>query len=221
MIARIVVFGTKDTAQLARFYLTHDSEHEVVAFSVHEQYMPAERRLDGLPVAAFETIEQEYAPDEFKFFAPMTAQKMNRLRESVYSQIKAKGYDLISYVSSKATVFPGAEIGENSFILEDNTIQPFTPIGNNCVLWSGNHIGHHGRIMDHVFFTAHVVLSGHCVVEPYAFFGVTATIRDHTRIAEGSLIGMNAGVMKDTVPWGVYTGCPARKGPRLSKDIDF
>lgn len=220
-MARIVVFGAMDTAQLARFYLTHDSEHEVAAFSVHKQYLPAERRLDGLPVAAFETIEEEYAPDEFKFFAPMTAKKMNRLRESVYSQIKAKGYELISYVSSKATVFPGAEIGENCFILEDNTIQPFTPIGNNCVLWSGNHIGHHGRIKDHVFFTSHVVLSGHCTVEPYCFFGVNATIRDYTHIAEGSLIGMDASVMKDTEPWGVYTGCPARKGKKLSKDLDF
>ncbi len=220
-MAKVVIFGTLDTAQLAHFYLKHDSEHDVAAFSVHEEYMPAEGRFDGRPAVAFETIEEQYPPDEFKFFAPLTARNMNRLRESVYNQIKAKGYELISYVSSRATVYPGAQIGDNCFILEDNTIQPFTPIGNNCVLWSGNHIGHHGRIMDHVFFTSHVVLSGHCMVEPFCFFGVNATIRDYTRIAEGSLIGMSATVMKDTEPWGVYTGCPARKGEKLSKDLDF
>jgi sugar O-acyltransferase (sialic acid O-acetyltransferase NeuD family) len=151
----------------------------------------------------------------------MTARKMNRARESIYHQGKEKGYAFITYVSSKATIFPNAVIGENCFILEDNTIQPFTPIGNNVVMWSGNHIGHHGSIKDHVFFTSHVVLSGHCVVEPYCFFGVNATIRDYTHIAEGSLIAMGALVTKDTEPWGVYTGAPAKKGETLSKDLDF
>ena len=71
---------------------------------------------------------------------------------------KKKGYDFYSYVSPKATVLTN-KIGENCFILEDNTIQPFVEIGNNCVLWSGNHIGHHGKIDDHVFITSHCVVS--------------------------------------------------------------
>jgi sugar O-acyltransferase (sialic acid O-acetyltransferase NeuD family) len=220
-MANIVVFGVQDFAQLACFYLRHDSPHNVVAFSVNELYLPAERSFEGLPVVAFENVEQKYPPADFCFFAPMSHRKMNRLRESVYSQIKEKGYRLISYVSSKATTFPGAEIGENCFILEDNTIQPFSVIGNNVVLWSGNHIGHHSTIKDHVLFTSHVVLSGHCVVEPFSFFGVNATIRDGVHIAEGSLIAMAACVTKDTEPWGVYKGNPAKKGEVLSKDLDF
>src|SRR6267378_2027070 len=164
-MAKVIIFGVQDFAQLAHFYLQHDSEHEVVAFSVNEQYLPEERTFQDLPVVAFENIEQVYPPVEFHFFAPMSPSRMNRLRESVYRQIKAKGYGLISYVSTKATVFPGVPIGDNCFILEDNTIQPFTAIGNNVVLWSGNHIGHHSVIKDHVSFTSHVVLSGHCIVE--------------------------------------------------------
>ena len=220
-MAKVVIFGLLDTASLAHFYLKHDSDHQVVAFTVHREYLPEEDSFEGLPVVPFEQIEGYYSPSEYHLFAPMTARRMNRLRESIYNQIKEKGYDLISYVSSKATVFPGAKIGENCFILEDNTIQPYTPIGNNVVMWSGNHIGHHGLIKDHVFFTSHVVLSGHCVVESYCFFGVNSTIRDGIHLAEGSLIGMGALVTKDTEPWGVYTGVPARKGNTLSKDLDF
>ena len=191
-MAKVIIFGVQDFAQLANFYLQHDSEHEVVAFSVHKQYLPEGETFEGLPVVAFEDVEKIYPPPDFKFFAPMAPTRMNKLRESVYYQIKQKGYELISYVSSKATVFPGVAIGDNCFILEDNTIQPFTSIGNNVVLWSGNHIGHHGMIKDHVSFTSHVVLSGHCVVESFAFFGVNATIRDGIHIAEGSLIAMAA-----------------------------
>jgi sugar O-acyltransferase (sialic acid O-acetyltransferase NeuD family) len=220
-MARVIIFGVQDFAQLAKFYLENDSEHEVVAFSVHQQYLPEDEKFEGLQVIAFENVEKSYPPAEFKFFAPMSPSRMNRLRESVYQQIKNKGYELISYVSSKATVFEGVSIGDNCFILEDNTIQPFTTIGNNVVLWSGNHIGHHSVIKDHVSFTSHVVLSGHCVVEPFAFFGVNATIRDRVHIAEGSFIAMAAAVTRDTQPWGVYKGNPAMKGETLSNELDF
>jgi len=220
-MANVIIFGIQDFAQMASFYLRHDSDHRVVAFSVNEEFLPAGGTFEGLPVVAFERVTADYPPSHFSFFAPMSPRRMNRLRASVYEQIKAKGYDMISYVSSKATVFPGMEIGDNCFILEDNTVQPFVSIGNNVVLWSGNHIGHHSVIKDHVSFTSHVVLSGHCIVEPFAFFGVNATIRDGVHIAEGSLIAMAAAVVADTEAWGVYKGNPARKGETLSKDLDF
>ena len=210
-MAKVIIFGVLDTAELAHFYLTHDSEHEVVAFTVNQEYLK-EVLFKGLPVVAFEDLEKIFPPTEFQFFAPMTGKNMNRNREKIYMAAKSKGYKCVSYISSKATTFNN-EIGENCFILEDNTIQPFTKIGNNCVFWSGNHIGHHGEIKDHVFFTSHVVLSGHCVIEPYCFFGVNATIRDYMHIAEGTLVAMAAAITKPTEAWGVYVGNPAEKKP--------
>jgi sugar O-acyltransferase (sialic acid O-acetyltransferase NeuD family) len=213
-MAKVIIFGVMDTAELAHFYLTHDSEHEVIAFTVSREYM-SETQFRGLPLVAFEDVETVYSPQEYKFFAPMTGRGMNKNRERIYLEAKAKGYEFISYISSKATLF-GNEIGENCFILEDNTIQPFTTIGNNVVLWSGNHIGHHGQIKDHVFFTSHVVMSGHCVIEPYCFFGVNSTIRDFLHIATGTLVGMASAIYKDTEEWGLYLGNPAKKLPKPS-----
>ena len=211
-MAKVVLFGILDTAELAHYYLEHDSEHEVVAFTVNREYLK-EESFRGLPLVAFEDVETLFPPSEYSFFAPMTARNMNRNRENIYNIIKAKGYTLISYISSHATIFDRSVVGDNCFILEDNTIQPFTTIGNNVVLWSGNHIGHHGKIHDHVFFTSHVVLSGHCNVESYSFFGVNSTIRDYTRIAQGTLVGMGASITKETEEWGIYVGNPAKKVP--------
>jgi sugar O-acyltransferase (sialic acid O-acetyltransferase NeuD family) len=135
---------------------------------------------------------------------------MNNNRKRIYEEGKKKGYTYISYISSKATIC-GNKIGENCFILEDNTLQPFTEIGNNVVMWSGNHIGHHGKIEDHVFFTSHVVLSGHCHVKERAWFGVNSTIRDGLTIGEGSLIAMGSAVTKSTDDDGLYMGSPATK----------
>ncbi len=210
MNKKVVIFGIQDYAELAHYYLQNDSSYDVVAFCVNEEYLPSENKFKGLPIISFEEVDKIFPSDDFLFFAPMSPKNMNQMRQRVYFDIKKKNYKLISYVSSKATIF-GNEIGENCFILEDNTLQPFTKIGNNVVLWSGNHIGHHSVIKDHVTFTSHVVMSGHCVIEENAFFGVNATLRDGLVIAKGSLIAMSAAVTKNTEEWGVYIGNPAKK----------
>jgi sugar O-acyltransferase (sialic acid O-acetyltransferase NeuD family) len=219
-MARVIVFGLQDFASLAHYYLRHDSEHEVVAFTVTRDFLPDEPSFEGKPVVPFEELEREYPPEGFHFFAPMSPRRMNRLREGIYRQAKQRGYRCVSYVSSRATVFPDTPIGENCFILEDNTIQPFTRIGDNVILWSGNHIGHHSIINDHAMFTSHVVLSGHCTVGPNCFLGVNATVRDGLRLGEGTLVAMGAGVGRDTEPWSVYQGNPARKREMASTDLE-
>ena len=216
---KIIIFGIEDFAELAHYYLVNDSVHEVAAFCVNEKYLPGSGTFKGLPVEAFENIEKKFPVGEYSFFAPMSPRKMNSIRETVYNNIKAKGYELISYISSKATTF-GNTIGDNCFILEDNTIQPFTSIGNNVVMWSGNHIGHHCIIKDHIMFTSHVVLSGHCVIENYCTFGVNSTIRDGLTIAEGTFVAMAASIIKNTESWGLYKGNPAVKSDKSTKELD-
>jgi sugar O-acyltransferase (sialic acid O-acetyltransferase NeuD family) len=220
---KVIIFGTLDTAELAHYYLSTDSIYEVVAFTVNNEYLK-ETTFKPIgsekvyPVVAFEELEQIYPPSDYLLFAPMTGVKMNTLRKKIYEEGKSKGYEYISYVSSKATVC-GNKIGENCFILEDNTLQPFTEIGNNVVMWSGNHIGHHGKIEDHVFFTSHIVLSGHCHVKERAWFGVNSTIRDYTTIGEGSLIAMGSLITKDTDDGGFYMGTPAKKQEKLAIEV--
>jgi sugar O-acyltransferase (sialic acid O-acetyltransferase NeuD family) len=220
-MAKVVLFGLRDFASLAHFYLKYDSPHEVVAFTVDREFVPANPTFEGCPVVPFDDLERRYPPDEFSAFAPLSHQGMNRPRQNVYERFKQKGYRLISYLSSYCTCFPGTSIGDNCMILEDNTIQPFVSIGNNVVMWSGNHIGHHSSIADHVFFTSHVVLSGHCIVEESCFFGVNSTVRDGLRVAKGTLVGMGAVVGRDTEPWSVYKGNSSKHAGMSSLDVDF
>ena len=202
-MAKVVIFGTSQWAELAHFYLTHDSEHTVAGFTLDQEYLKAPQ-FKGLPVVPFEEVEKHFPPAQFKMFIPMSFKRMNHARAEKYAEAKRRGYGLISYVSSKATTYPGFECGDNCFIFEDNTIQPFVKIGNNVVLWSGNHIGHHSTIKDHVMLTSHVVISGCCTIEEYCFFGVNATVRDETVIARETLVGMSCIITKDTKPFEVY-----------------
>jgi sugar O-acyltransferase (sialic acid O-acetyltransferase NeuD family) len=217
-VARVVVFGVGQWAELAHFYLTHDSPHEVAAFTVDRKYIDS-NEYKGLPVVPYDELEQHFAPREFKMFIPMSFKKMNHVRAEKYYDAVKRGYAVISYVSSKATTFPGFHCGDNCFILEDNTIQPFVKIGNNVVMWSGNHIGHHSIINDHVTITSHVVISGCCTIEPFCFFGVNATVRDETVIARETLVGMGATIVRDTKEFEIYQATGTEPGRVRSDQI--
>jgi sugar O-acyltransferase (sialic acid O-acetyltransferase NeuD family) len=215
-VADLVIFGAGDIARLAHFYFTRDSEHTVVAFTVDASYRHAASFLD-LPLVDFETVAMVYPPNRFKMFIALSYAKMNVVRAEKYFTAKKHGYDLVSYLSSRCTFLTDDPAGDNCFILEDNTIQPFVRIGNNVTMWSGNHIGHDSVIGDHSFISSHVVVSGHVRVGEYSFLGVNATIRNGVSIAPETLVGAGALIMTDTVEKGVYV--PGRLEP-LSKHSD-
>jgi sugar O-acyltransferase (sialic acid O-acetyltransferase NeuD family) len=218
MTGEVVLFGTGTVAEVIHYYLTHDSDYEVVAFTVDKEYRQNECKFD-LPVVAFEDVQERYPPDEFDMFVAVAYSEMNKTRESKYKEAKDKGYDLISYVCSESMVWENVEIGDNCFIFENQTVQPFVEIGDNVILWSGNHIGHHSKIHDHCFVSSHVVVSGHVEIEPYCFLGVNSTISDGVTVAEGCLIGANALILNDTEEEQVYLGNEATLHDKSSTEV--
>lgn len=220
MTRPLVLIGAGELAQIACEYFTHDSDYEVVAFSVERDYLPVEPTLAGRPVVAYETLEEHYPPTQVEAFVAIPASQLNRLRTRLYLDAGRRGYRFASYVSSRAFVWHNAEVGENCFIFEGNVVQPFVRIGDNCILWSGNHVGHRSVVHDHVFVASHAVISGYCEIGEYSFVGVNATFNDGVRVASDNVIGSGALVTRDTEPGRVYVGSPARAVEgRSSRDV--
>src|SRR5262249_10836294 len=147
------------------------------AFTVDGVYLKEEKFCD-LPTVPFEEVEQKFPPTDFDMFVAVGYRGVNRVRAEKCRAALDKSYSFASYISSRAPVLTRHPVGENGFILEDNTIQPFVKIGRNVTLWSGNHIGHHSRIEDDCFIASHVVISGGVTVGRGSFIGVNATVRD-------------------------------------------
>jgi len=205
----IIIFGIGKIAEVAYYYLKNDTNVNIVGFTLEKNFIKNEKTKFNLPIIEYEYIETKYSPDEYLLFAPCNASNLNKFRERIYNIGKQKGYTFYTYISTKSNISTD-EIGENCFILEDNTIQPFTKIGNNCILWSGNHIGHHSVIEDHVFITSHVVISGICLIKKYCYLGVNSSLKDNIVLEEGSVIGMSASVTKNTEQNSIYIGIPAK-----------
>lgn len=205
MKKKLVIFGSGEFAELAHFYFSTDSEYDVVSFTVDSTYM-RESTFCGLPVIEFEDVTKQYSPSTHAFFIALGYSKVNAVRKEKYLTLKSLGYQLVSFISSRATLLNQGRIGDNCFVFEDNTIQPFVTIGNNVTLWSGNHIGHHSVIKDHTFITSHVVISGGVEIGEQCFIGVNATLRDHIKVGDKCVIGAGSLLLSDAEPEGVYIG---------------
>ena len=200
---KVLIFGTKQIAQLAHFYFTTDSDFEVIGFCVDAAYK-TEDSFCGLPV--FTVEELKFDPQGVQFFVAIAD---NDLRAEKYKMLKDKGYQLCSYISSKAVCLTEV-IGDNCFILESNVIQPFVSIGNNVILWSGNHIGHHSQIEDHVFVSSHVVICGNCKIGAYSWLGVNSSVRDGIELADRTTVCMDTMVRRGTKSGQKIFGVPGK-----------
>jgi sugar O-acyltransferase (sialic acid O-acetyltransferase NeuD family) len=201
---KVVIFGTGDFARIAAVYLDVDSPHEVVAFTVNQAYLRDGDTLLDREIVAWETLGERFPPQDYALFVAIGFSNVNQARAGIYHEARERGYELISYVNSRADVWTEVEIGDNTFIFEENVIQPFVRIGSNVVLWSGNHVGHDSTIEDHCFIASHAVISGNVTIGEYSFVGVNATFRDGVTVGPRSVIGAGALIMKDTEEGAVH-----------------
>jgi len=206
--SKVVLFGSEKMAQLCRFFFTEDSPYEVVAFTVDGEYADKEE-LWGLPLVSFEEIEKKYPPGKYKMFIAVGYKKLNSLRAKKYEEAKEKGYDLVSYVSSKGNLWSKGKIGDNCFISENHVIYPWTEIGNNVIIRSSVYIAHDVTIKDHCWISPRSTINGSVTIEPYSFIGAGATIRDGVTVGRECIIGAGSVILNDTKEKGVYIQKPA------------
>lgn len=216
---KLIIVGDSAFAQVAYEYFTYDSEYEVVAFSVEQNFLRRERCC-GLTVVPFENLEAHFSPSDHYFFAAITYVQLNRLRTRLYASAKARGYRPASYISSRAFVWRNVALGEHCFIFENNVVQPFVTVGENTILWSGNHIGHHSTIGANCFIASHAVISGFVEIGVNCFVGVNATFANNVTVGPDCLIGAGALVASDVPEDKVVKGEggePAGSARRLSR----
>lgn len=217
---RLIVVGDSAFAEVAFEYFEGDSDYTVVAFAVEREFLKRDE-LFGLPVVAFEDIEDHYDPATHEVYVATVYTQLNRLRTRLAALAKSKGYRLASYVSSRAFVWRNVELGEHCFIFEDNTLQPFVKLEDNVVMWSGNHIGHHTVVRRNCFISSHVVISGFCDIGENCFLGVNSTVSNNVSIGRDNWVGPASVVMRDTQPGDFFSTRSSEKStvsaPRFFK----
>lgn len=194
---RLIIIGDSAFAEVAWELFTEESNYEVIAFAVEKKYLN-KQSFHELPVVPLEDIESIFPPENIWFYAAIVYTEMNILRTRLYEHMKRLGYLPASFISPHAYIAKSAEVGEHCFIFEDNTVQPFTKIGNNVVAWSGNHIGHHSVIDENVFVSSHVVISGYSTIGQNSFLGVNSSVSNNVTLGKFNWVSPGVSILKDT-----------------------
>jgi sugar O-acyltransferase (sialic acid O-acetyltransferase NeuD family) len=200
---RILIFGVGKGADTARRYFEWDTPHLIAGYVVDRDFLTSPMFNDRSVVAVDEVVKA-FPPDDVFAFVPLGSARMNTLRAEKYALLKSLGYRFISYVHSSNKLAGRCEIGENCFILENQSVNFDAVIGNNVVVWSGCQIGDRSRIGDHVFMAAHVVINGDVEIGESAYLGSNCNISNGVRVAPLSFIGANALISQHTKERSVH-----------------
>ena len=105
----------------------------------------------------------------------------------------------------------GVRIGARTVIREHVTVHrstrpgSCTEIGDECLLMVGCHVGHDGRIGNHVAIANDALLAGHVHVGDHAFLGGGAVIHQFCRIGDSAMIGGGARISRDVPAFTMAT----------------
>ncbi len=154
-----MIFGTSKIADIVYSSIQDDpdSDIEIVAFCVDEEYYQ-DNSKENLPIVKFEEVVNLYPPDEVALFVAIGYHKMNTVREQRCCAALEKGYELISFVDSRANVASTAKIGRNVLILNGVDVGPFSVIGDNVCIYSGAVVSHHVTVKNNVWITSGTVV---------------------------------------------------------------
>ncbi|MFT4106038.1 MAG: acetyltransferase [Lacrimispora sp.] len=198
----VIIFGVNQFAEMLYYYLLKENEYKVCAFTVDNDYCDEENFL-GLPVVAFENVQEFYSPDEYAIFICAGYKNMNNVRTFKFQQAREKGYKIMSYIHKTAIVLTD-DFGEGNIVMEGVTIGVMCRIGDGNVFWANAHVAHHTIVGDYNFFTISVSVAGNIRIHNNCFFGNNCTIRNGLDIADYTLVGAGAYISKDTEKDSVY-----------------
>ncbi len=199
---KIIVFGTGEFADIVYYYFTHDTDIEVASFTVDSGYIDKDS-FNGLPVVPFDEVERRYPPSEYGMFVAIGYRNVNRDRAAKVAAAEAKGYQLASYLGTKASVPSGLTYGPNTFVMDHVVIEPYVQIGRDVIIWGSSKIGHRSRISDHCWITC-AVLGAAVELGDHVFIGLDATVAPHVSVGNGTVVGTGATILKDTKDFEVY-----------------
>lgn len=211
---KLVVVGCGETAALADEYFTYDSEYEVCAFAVDSMFLKDDEYL-GRPLISIEELVEKFPSSTYDAFVAAGYGKLNREREMLCCRIKSLGYKLASYISSRASVWCNATVGENCMILEGCSVQAFASVGDGVIMWTGARVCHRSIIKNFCFLATNVSVSGFCEIGERTFVGAGVAVADNVQIGSDDFIVVGS-VVKKSIPNNIVCrGNPAVESPSV------
>ena len=105
-------------------------------------------------------------------------------------------------IHSNVSIGPGVVVNRGLFDDDETVIEQYAKI-------AGINVNHNCYVGKGTVIAAGVSMAGSCYIGDYCFIGIGAVL-GRVRIADYTLVGMGAVVTKDTMPYDIVAGNPAK-----------
>ena len=195
----LIIYGLGKFAEYAAYVFDKDSDYNVEAFCIEEEFFDEKNQMEK-PLIKFENIESTYPPKNHQVYI---AVGNNEIRKRLFFELRSKKYNLATYISSKSRYWENLEVGENVFIDEGCSFQPFVKINDNAILFTTD-LGHHTEIGAHSLLSGSKT-GGNVKIGSNCYIGLNASIKQNIRIADNTVVGMGCVIERDTMLNDVYS----------------
>ncbi len=224
MARKIILAGNAITAQILHSYLVADPRYSVVGVTVDDAFVP-KGSVGELPVVPISALASVFPAAECRILMAIGYSDLNRVRESLFSRLKAMGYGIETYVHPGAHVHTHFPLGEGSVVFPGAVVEPWVTVGANVKVWANVTLAHHSSVAEHCWIASGAVVSGQAKISRNTFVGVNATIVNGVTVGEHNIIGAAALVSRDTRPHSVHLARSAElirySSDEYAKHVEF
>jgi sugar O-acyltransferase (sialic acid O-acetyltransferase NeuD family) len=194
----IVIFGDTSFAAIVAEYINSEKENRVVAFTLDAEYINDRKTFEGVPLVAFEHINEKYPPENYKLLIAVSAgSKAKHLNSKKFDEAKSKGYQFFTFIHSTSFIADTAKLGENVLIFPHVIVEPRAIINNGVIVRSAAYVSHETEIGAFSYLAPRATFSGKIKTGSHCFFGTNSTIRDGLTIGDDVIIGAGATALKN------------------------
>lgn len=162
--------------------------------------------LSGVECMPFSVFEEKYPCDIAEVIISLGEPKY---RELLYDKVTASNYTLPTLIHPEAYVSQRAKFGQG-VIVKPKAVLSNATINDNSLIADLATVGHDVVIGKHCVVSGHSTINGGSVLANNVFVGVSANIREGTKIGKFSIVSMAAAIFKDIDDELIVMGNPAR-----------
>lgn len=139
----------------------------------------------------------------------------NYVRERLFRQVEALGWQLPNLVHPKAVIADSVVLGKGIVVMAGAVVNPDAVIEDGCIINTGATVDHDDRIGEFSHLSVGAHLAGMVTIGQHVWIGIGAVVRNNCFIVDDCLIGAGAVVVKNIDMSGVYIGIPAKLIPAI------
>lgn len=205
----IVIIGMGGHAKVVIDIIENGQDFKIIGFC--DSFISSSKKSDAYTFLGKETD----LPELIKIHSiegVIVAIGDNFTRSKITSLIKeiCPNLDFVSAIHPKASIAKSVKVGKGTVIISGVVVNPYSIIGESCILNTASSIDHDCTLGDFVSMGPGARIGGNCNIGRLSAIAMSATLIHGINIGEETVIGASATVFNDIGSLVVAYGNPAK-----------